>query len=77
MRQKGDVKFINALNNLAICQMTHEDVDLINERIVMEKDVPKNSIHLFYENTDVDEYNEKKINNFKGIVNCIHIKKLL
>lgn len=60
MRQKNDEEFIKALNNLAKGVMTEDDIKLINSRHVNENEIPKNAIHLFYENDDVDEYNEKK-----------------
>lgn len=47
MRQKDEKEFIEALNNLAIGQMTDADVELIRSREVIEKDVRSDDIRLY------------------------------
>ncbi|XP_043471644.1 ATP-dependent DNA helicase PIF1-like [Leptopilina heterotoma] len=61
MRQKDDVKFIKALNNLANGQLSTDDVNLFSSRIVKENEVPEDAIRLYVENKMVDMYNDKKI----------------
>lgn len=66
MRQKDDLAYITALNNLVHCSMTDEDNSLIQSRIVQDDQVPESAIRLFYENKNVDVYNIKKIQATKG-----------
>ncbi|KAJ8915563.1 hypothetical protein NQ315_012447 [Exocentrus adspersus] len=68
MRQKNELAFIEALNNLAEGTMTDSDIKLIQSRIVNESDVPDTAIRLYYTNQDVDNYNFEKIKNFPGDV---------
>uniref|UniRef100_A0A8D9E244 ATP-dependent DNA helicase n=1 Tax=Cacopsylla melanoneura TaxID=428564 RepID=A0A8D9E244_9HEMI len=66
MRQRNDVAFITALNNLAAGTMTTEDVSLIKSREVREEDVPVEAIRLFSTNKTVADYNDAKIKNHPG-----------
>lgn len=66
MRQKDDVQFVNALNNLAIGQMTEDDIKVIKSRETSESDVPIDAIRIFRANADVDAYNEKRIAAMEG-----------
>ena len=50
IRQKNDINFINALNNLAVRNMSDEDIRLIKTREVAESLVPSNAIRLYSEN---------------------------
>ncbi|XP_026481429.1 uncharacterized protein LOC113388245 [Ctenocephalides felis] len=61
MRQRDDLLFINALNNLANDALTNEDLALIKEREVKPDDVPEYAIRLYGTNKNVSMYNEMKI----------------
>ncbi|XP_026471393.1 ATP-dependent DNA helicase PIF1-like [Ctenocephalides felis] len=61
MRQRDDLLFINALNNLANDALTNEDLALIKERGVKPDDVPEYAIRLYGTNKNVSMYNEMKI----------------
>ena len=66
MRQKDEKQFIMALNNLAIGQMSKDDINLIESRQVSEPEIPIGAIRLFSENKNVDIFNTNKINNHPG-----------
>ncbi|XP_055685061.1 uncharacterized protein LOC129791128 [Lutzomyia longipalpis] len=67
MRQKDDLNFTNALNNLAIGKMTEKDISLIRSRTVKNvNEVPPEAIRLFATRRNVDEFNERKIANYPG-----------
>ncbi|XP_044598214.1 ATP-dependent DNA helicase PIF1-like, partial [Cotesia glomerata] len=56
MRQKNDVKFAKALNNLANGTLTENDMSLFESRIVKaDNDIPEGAIHLFRTNDEVDK----------------------
>ncbi|RWS10742.1 uncharacterized protein B4U79_00026 [Dinothrombium tinctorium] len=50
MRQKDDLKFARCLNNIAVGEMTSEDIELIMTRIVNENEIPNNAIGLLEAN---------------------------
>lgn len=77
MRQKNDLEFIVALNNLASGCMTDADTKLIKSREVNEKVVPQTAIWLFGENAKVDEYNQIKIGNHPGIAYVSNAKDVI
>ncbi|CAD6226277.1 GSCOCG00011864001-RA-CDS, partial [Cotesia congregata] len=63
MRQKNDVKFAKALNNLANGTLTENDMSLFESRIVKaNNDIPEGAIHLFRTNDEVDSFNINIIN---------------
>lgn len=70
MRQKDDLAFINALNNIANGKTTKEDRELFNTRVVkrnqIDSVVPKSCIRLFATNKAVDDYNAKCIAEQEG-----------
>lgn len=66
MRQKDDVDFVNALNHLAIGEMTDNDIKLMKSRETNEKDVPVEAIRLYKTNDDVNAYNKKRIHEMAG-----------
>lgn len=74
IRQKNEFRLIKALNNLAIGEMTSEDIELINSRIVNENEVPESAIRLFAENIQVDECNSMKVKAFPGISTIFEAK---
>lgn len=66
MRQKNEIEFITALNNLAQNSMSEEDLKLITSRQVSDTDVPTEAIRLFAENQHVDDFNIEKIRKIPG-----------
>jgi PIF1-like helicase/Helitron helicase-like domain at N-terminus/UvrD-like helicase C-terminal domain len=63
MRQKDDLTFAIALNNLGTGQLTEVDIALFKSRCIANLDglVPEDAIRLFRTNYMVDTYNEQKI----------------
>ncbi|XP_011860233.1 PREDICTED: ATP-dependent DNA helicase pfh1-like, partial [Vollenhovia emeryi] len=66
MRQKEDKSFTIALNNLARCAMTENDIAIIKSRETKEGHVPKDTIRLYPDNCSVNRFNEMKINSHEG-----------
>jgi len=66
MRQKGDMEFCKALNNMAEGLMDAEDIQLIKSREINENNKPpENAIHLFATNEECRYHNDlvhKKLN---------------
>jgi hypothetical protein len=66
VRQSNDLRFQNLLNNLRLKQVTREDVDLLNSRILSSLDEEKQAKFstatcIFATNAEVDNYNNKKL----------------
>ena len=61
MRQKDDLDFAHLLNRLRLNEMTEEDKEKLQTRIVDRDsdDYPKDALHLFAENKFVNEHNNK------------------
>lgn len=72
MRQKDDLEFAIALNNLAYGKLTQQNIELLESRVVkrtdVEKQVPINCLRLFSTNKEVDRYNEERIDEVPGIL---------
>ena len=70
MRQKDDLDFAHLLNRLRLNEMTEEDKEKVQTRIVDRDsdDYPKDALHLFAENIFVDEHNN-------NILSQMHIRK--
>jgi hypothetical protein len=66
MRQKDQIEFIEALNNLAIGKLNDENIKLFRSREVAENCVPNDAIRLYFDNTSVDKYNKKKIDSLEN-----------
>lgn len=63
MRQKNDLDFANALNNLGNGTLTNHDINIFMSRIRNnEVEIPHDAIHLFETNQEVDFFNNTKIN---------------
>ena len=66
MRQKDDQKFALALNNLANCCLTEDDIIIITSRIIQKdsyENLPIKFIHLFSTNASVNNtHNETVLN---------------
>jgi len=76
MRQKNDLIFAKALNNLSTGQLSEQDKALFQSRLSnhFAKDIPPDAIRLFARNKEVDDYNEKIINERTGdIIECTAI----
>ena len=74
MRQKEDLHFAQALNNLSEFKLTPEDRVLFEDRIFSDNNtrlerslvqIPENCIHLFTTNRDVDAHNQDVIRRSK------------
>ncbi|GLV46269.1 hypothetical protein CBL_12346 [Carabus blaptoides fortunei] len=61
MRQKNEKLFVEALNNLAIGQISKENEQLIKSETAAEEDVSESAIRLFADHKNVDLYNHIKI----------------
>ena len=61
MRQKDDHDFAHLLNRVRLNEMTEEDKNKLQTRIVDRDtgDYPKDALHLFAENLYVNEHNDK------------------
>ena len=59
MRQQGDDKFIELLNNIRIDSLSSEDEKLLKSRFIPANsiDYPRNALHIFAENSLVNEHN--------------------
>lgn len=66
MRQREDQPFAIALNNLSCGSMSVEDISLIRSRVFSPTDVPREAIHLFLSNNEVDVFNAEKLNSIQS-----------
>ena len=68
MRQKDNLDFAHLLNRLRLNEMTEEDKEKLQTRIVDRDsdDYPKDALHLFAENKFVNEHNNKVLNKMSG-----------
>lgn len=67
MRQKDDLVFAKALNNLGEGCLTQNDITMFQSRVREISEVPSDAIHLFVTNEEVEHYNNIKINSVKSI----------
>ncbi|XP_037811885.1 uncharacterized protein LOC119603786 [Lucilia sericata] len=62
MRQREDLSFAQALNNMAVGQMTTENIELIQSRVVNSSDnIPSDAIHLFVSNAEAELHNALRL----------------
>ncbi|XP_043472427.1 uncharacterized protein LOC122505072 [Leptopilina heterotoma] len=79
MRQKDDLSFATALNNMASGTMSSTDINLIQNRCFTINLLPpeaEGAIHLFASNKEVDDFNNKilsKMNTDGAKINAIDI----
>ena len=68
MRQKDDLDFAHLLNRLRLNEMTEEDKEKLQTRIVDRDsdDYPKDALHLLAENKFVDEHNNNILSQMPG-----------
>jgi len=59
MRQRGDSRLIDLLNNVRLGKVTPEDVKLLKSRFIVKGDpsYPNDALHIFAENTPATEHN--------------------
>ena len=68
MRQKDDLAFAQLLNRLRLNEMTEEDKQKLQTRVVDREtgDYPKDALHLFAQNCFVDQHNDTILNQLPG-----------
>ena len=68
MRQKDDLAFAQLLNRLRLNEMTEEDKQKLQARVVDYEtgDYPKDALHLFAENSYVDQHNDTILSQLPG-----------
>ena len=68
MRQKDDLAFAHLLNRLRLNEMTEEDKQKLQTRVVDREtgDYPKDALHLFAQNCFVDQHNDTILNQLPG-----------
>ena len=68
MRQKDDLAFAQLLNRLRLNEMTEEDKQKLQARVVDHEtgDYPKDALHLFAENSYVDQHNDTILSQLPG-----------
>ena len=75
MRQKDDLAFAQLLNRLRLNEMTDEDKQKLQTRVVDHEtgDYPKDALHLFAENCYVDQHNDTILSQLPGekfVIQC-------
>ena len=68
MRQKDDLDFAHLLNRLRLNEMSEEDKNKLQTRIVDRDtgDYPNDALHLFAENLFVNKHNDKSLSQMPG-----------
>ena len=68
MRQKDDLAFAQLLNRLRLNEMTEEDKQKLQTRVVDREtgDYPKDALHLFAQNCFVDQHNDTILSQLPG-----------
>ena len=63
MRQKNDQQFAELLCRVRIGECTNEDIEILRSREIQTNNprYPVDVLHVFAYNSDVDEWNEKKL----------------
>lgn len=62
MRQKDDLNFAVALNNLGMGNLTDDNIKIFKSRVSFLANIPHEAIHLFVTNQEVDHFNNIKLN---------------
>ena len=75
MRQKDDLGFAQLLNRLRLNEMTEEDKQKLQTRVVDREtgDYPKDALHLFAQNYYVDQHNDTILSQLPGekyVISC-------
>ena len=75
MRQKDDLAFAQLLNRLRLNEMTEEDKQKLQTRVVDREtgDYPKDALHLFAQNYYVDQHNDTILSQLPGekyVISC-------
>ena len=73
MRQQGDNEFIDLLTNVRTASLSSEDEKLLNSRFISNNsnDYPKNALHIFAENSLVNEHNLIMLASLSNQLICI------
>lgn len=68
MRQKNDKAFTALLNRLRTGSHTEHDIQVLNSRCITTSDsnYPSDALHIWAENTPVDEHNQKKLESIQS-----------
>ena len=68
MRQRGDPTFIDLLNNIRIGSISDTDIELLQSREKTRDDpaYPADAVHIWAENSFVNEHNRKRLNELQG-----------
>ena len=63
MRQKSDKAFTELLNRIRTASHTEDDIKFIQSRCITTSDpnYPSDALHIWAENTPVNEHNQKKL----------------
>ncbi|XP_046810029.1 uncharacterized protein LOC124420612 [Lucilia cuprina] len=62
MRQREDFSFAQALNNMAVGEMTTANIELIQSRVVTSSDnIPSDAVHLFVSNAEAELHNNFRL----------------
>ena len=69
MRQKNDKAFTELLNRVRTALHTVDDIKVLQSRCIPPSDpnYPFDAVHIWAENSRVNEHNEKKLERFKHI----------
>ena len=70
MRQKDDQQFVEMLNRFRTAAQTEDDIKCIQSRSIHPTDnnYPSDAIHIFAENSPVNEHNKNKLDQLPGSV---------
>jgi ATP-dependent exoDNAse (exonuclease V) alpha subunit len=76
MRQKHDQLFIQLLNRVRIGTQTEDDIRVMESRSITPDDpnYPSDALHIWAENTPVDDHNKKKLEEIPGFMYILKAK---
>ena len=74
MRQRGDILFIDLLNQIRTSKLEIENEELLKSRFIEKDslDYPSHLIHIFAENLPVDQYNVNMLNKLQSAKHVIY-----
>ena len=77
MRQKNDTAFTELLNRIRTASHTEDDIKVIQSRCITPSDpnYPINALHIWADNSPVDEHNKKKLEAIQVPLYVIHSKR--
>ena len=76
MRQKDDQSFIELLNRIRTATQTEHDMKIIQSRSISRDDpnYPSDALHIWAENTPVNEHNNNKLEKLSGFLYILKAK---